>query len=173
MALGIDDALAAAAASISLTDTCVEVVKKYRKKGQHLDIELLVESVRVVALERIDDADRALVSLERTLLEQKVNLARRLNDVIAETPPWRPFQAHRLKSIRRSFSALEAATYDATDDIAALVRCRDQTREMGEAIVESCRTKHNLNKRLLESASLKESIELLRSELARHKIALA
>jgi hypothetical protein len=31
MAFGIDDALMAAAAGISLTDTCVQTIKKYRK----------------------------------------------------------------------------------------------------------------------------------------------
>jgi hypothetical protein len=60
MAFGIDDALMAAAAGISLTDTCVRTVKAYRKKGIHIDIELLIEEVRVTALQRIDEADLAL-----------------------------------------------------------------------------------------------------------------
>jgi hypothetical protein len=52
MAMGIDDALAAAAAGISLTDTCVRTIKAYRKQGKDLDIERLIEEVRITALQR-------------------------------------------------------------------------------------------------------------------------
>jgi hypothetical protein len=172
MAFGIDDALMAAAAGISLTDTCVQTVKAYRKKGVHLDIETLIEEVRVTALRRIDEADMALAQLERTLVEKGVNLDRTLQEVISATSFWRPFEAHRLKRIRRSFNDLADATYSATDDIASLVRCRDQTSEMGAAVVESAKTKHELHSRLLGAKSVKEAIDLLRAELTRHKIAL-
>ena len=67
MAFGIDDALMAAAAGISLTDTVVQTVQRYRKKGGQLDIELLIEEVRVTALERLNAADDALAQLEQTL----------------------------------------------------------------------------------------------------------
>ena len=61
MAFGIDDALMTAAASINLTDTCVQTIKAYRKKDINLDIERLIEEVRVTALQRIDEADLSLV----------------------------------------------------------------------------------------------------------------
>jgi hypothetical protein len=100
--------LAAAAAGISLSDTCVKAIEEYRKRKVHIDIERLIEEVRVTALQRIDEADLALVQLERTLVEQGVNIDRTLLDVIKETKFWHPFEAHRLKRIRRSFNALRA-----------------------------------------------------------------
>ncbi len=73
MAFGIDDALMTAAAGISLTDTVVRTIESYRNKGQHIDIELLIEEVRITALQRIDDADEALTQLRRTLSERDVD----------------------------------------------------------------------------------------------------
>jgi hypothetical protein len=172
MAFGIDDSLMAAAAAISLTDTCVKTVKAYRKKGLHIDIELLIEEVRVTALQRIDEADLALVQLERTLVERKVRMDRTLQEAISETGFFNPFEAHRLKRIRSGFNALADATYSATDDIASLVRCRNQTSEMGAAIVESANAKHELNRRLLDAKSIGETIGLLRNELSLQKKAL-
>jgi hypothetical protein len=172
MAFGIDDALMTAAAGISLTDTCVQTVKAYRKKGVHLDIERLVEEVRITALQRIDEADLALAQLERTLVDRGVDTSKPLQQVIATTSVWHPFEAHRLKRIKRSFDTLADATYSATDDIASLVRCRDQTSEMGAAIVESAKRKHDLHKNLLEAKSVKDAISLLRGELTAHKQAL-
>ena len=172
MAFGIDDALAAAAAGISLTDTCVQIIRRYRKKGKDLDIELLIEEVRITALQRIDEADFALVQLERTLVEKGVGVNMSMHDVIAKTPFWRPDEAHRLKRIRRSFNALADATYSAADDVASLVRCRNRTEDMGVAVVESAVTKHEFNERLLLAKSIGETIELLRLELDRQKKAL-
>jgi hypothetical protein len=162
----------AAAAGISLTDTCVQTVKAYRKKGVHLDIERLIEEVRVTALQRIDEADLALAQLERTLVEKGVKLDITLQEAISTTSFWHPFEAHRLKRIRSSFNTLADATYNATDDIASLVRCRDQTSEMGAAVVASAKTKHELHARLLGAKSVKDAIGLLRAELTRHKKAL-
>ena len=172
MAFGIDDALTTAAAGISLTDTVVQTVKAYRRKGVHLDIERLIEEVRITALQRLDEADLSLTQLERTLVEKGINLETTLQDAIASTPWWRPDETHRLKRIRRSFNALADATYSAADDIASLVRCRDQTREMGIAVVDSANAKHELNSRLLNARSVKAAIDLLRGELVRHKEAL-
>jgi hypothetical protein len=172
MAFGIDDALLAAAAGISLTDTCVKTIKSYRRKGVPLDIERLIEEVRITALQRIDEADIALAQLERTLLEKGVNTDRALDEVISSTSFWHPFEAHRLKRIRSSFNALADATYGAIDDIASLVRCRDQTEAMGIAVVESAKAKHELLEHLLNSKSVKNAIGLLRAELTRHKVAL-
>lgn len=172
MAFGIDDALIAAAAGISLTDTCVQTVKAYRKKGIHLDIEKLIEEVRITAMQRIDEADLALVQLERTLIEKGVDTTKTLQVAISTTRFWHPFEAHRLKRSRASFNALADATYSATDDIASLVRCRDQTGEMGGAVVDSAKAKHEMHTRLLNAKSVKEAIALLRSELTRHKASL-
>lgn len=167
MAFGIDDALTAAAAGISLTDTCVRTIDAYRKKGVALDIERLIEEVRITALQRIDDADMALGQLERTLDERGVDLGRTLQEAIALTPFWRPFESHRLKRIRQSFNSLADAAYSAADDIASLVRCREQTSAMGEAVVDSAKAKHDLHSNLLKAASVKEAIALLRTELRR------
>lgn len=172
MAFGIDDALAAAAAGISLTDTVVKTVRSYQKKGTPLDIEQLIEEVRVTALARIDEADRALLQLQRTLREKNIDTTKTLQQVIESTSWWRPDEEYRLKRIRESFNALADATYDATDDISALARCRNQTKAMGIAVVESARAKHELNHRLLSARSVDAAIELLRAELARHKQAL-
>ena len=161
MAFGIDDALMAAAAGISLTDTVVQTVQRYRKKGGQLDIELLIEEVRVTALERLNAADDALAQLEQTLSDKGIDPNKTLQEVIHSTPFWKPFEQHKLKRIRESFNALANATYSATDDIAALVRCRDQTQEMGIAIVDSAKSKHDLLSHLLNAKSVKEAINTL------------
>jgi len=172
MAFGIDDALTTAAAGISLTDTIVKTVQAHRRKGVQIDIEQLIEEVRVTVLERIDGADRALRDFERTLVEKNVDLSMTLQETINSTSMWKPFEQHRLKRIRRSFNALADATYDAADDIAALVRCKDQPRDMGHAVVESASAKHKLLSQLLQAKSVKETIELLREELTRYKKSL-
>ncbi|HKR61823.1 MAG TPA: hypothetical protein VJS64_19205 [Pyrinomonadaceae bacterium] len=169
MAFGIDDALMTAAAGISLTDTVVRTIESYRKKGQHIDIELLIEEVRVTALQRIDDADEALTQLRRTLKERDIDLNKTLQDTIASTSFWRPFETHRLKRIRRSFNALADAAYSAVDDIASLVRCRDNTKPMGIAVIDSAKTKRDLQLRLLNAKSIDDAIDLLQDELTRQK----
>src|SRR5437764_3439813 len=104
MAFGIDDALSAAVGGIKLTDTIVEIVKRYRKADKDPDLELLIEEIRLTALRRIDDADLALAQFERTLIDAKVSIDKRLQDVIAETPFWRPFQQHRLSQFHKQFN---------------------------------------------------------------------
>ena len=172
MAFGIDDALQAAAAGISLTDTVVKTVKSYQKKNTLPDMERLIDEVRIAALEKIDEADRALVQMQRTLQEKKIDTSKTLLEVINATPWWRPDEEYRLRRIRQSFNALSDATYDATDDISALARCLNQTREMGVAIGDSARAKCELNSRLLGAKSVDAAIEILRAELTRHKLAL-
>jgi hypothetical protein len=157
---------------ISLTDTCVQTIKAYRKKGGKLDIELLIEEVRITALQRIDEADFALMQLERTLVEKGVDTGWSLQDVISRTSFWHPFEAHRLKRIRKSFDALADAIYSAIDDVASLVRCRNQTSQMGSAVVESAYAKHMLHEQVVHAKSVKEAINLLRGELLRNKEAL-
>jgi hypothetical protein len=169
MAFGIDDALMTAAAGISLTDTIVKTVQAHRRAGVAIDIEQLIEEVRVTALERIDEADRALRDFEWTLTEKGVDLSKTLQQTINSTSIWQPFEQHRLKRIRRSFRALADATYDAADDIAALVRCKDQPRDMGIAVAESASAKHQLLSQLLGAKSVKDSITLLRRELENYK----
>ena len=71
MAFGIDDALATAAAGINLTDTVVKTIKEYKIRGQDIDIEQLIEEVRLTALHKLDEADFALARFERTLVEKK------------------------------------------------------------------------------------------------------
>jgi hypothetical protein len=126
-----------------------------------------------MALARINEADLALAQFERTLVERKIDLTKRLTDVIAETPFWRPFEQFRLGQIRRRFNSFSDSVYSAIDYIAALLRCRQETQEMGAAVVDSTKVKHDLHARMLNAGSLKEAIELLRAQLARHKGALS
>jgi hypothetical protein len=172
MAFGIDDALMAAAASISLSDTVVQTVKRYRKAGNDIDIEQLIEEVRVTTLRRLDEADGALMQFERLLQERDIDTNLPLREVIAQTPFWKPFEQHRLKQLQKSFSHLWDSLYSAGDDIAALVRCRERTGEMGEAVVESAYAKHDLNEALLNAPSVKRSIEILRSKITDYKAEL-
>lgn len=173
MAFGIDDILMTAAAGISLADTCVEVVKRHRKDGSHVDIELLVEEVRVTALQRIDEADLALAQFQRTLKDRKIDTSKTLQECIDATSRWRPFESHRLRRIKRSFDALADATYSATDDIASLLRCMDKTTDFGAAVSQSALRKHKLYTGLLQATSVQDAIDLLRSELVAQKKALA
>src|SRR5258706_16305853 len=119
MAFGIDDALTTAAAGIGLADTVVQTIKAYRKKGVHLDIERLIEEVRITALQRLDEADLALTQLERTLVEKGLDLKMTLQQAIAATPWWRPDEAHRLKRIRQINNALADEIYTLSHDIAS------------------------------------------------------
>ena len=171
MAFGIDDALTTAASAVSITKTLVETVEAYRHEEEDFDLEQLLQEVRGTALERIDEADRALRNLERTLVDKEVDLDQPIQALIRETPWWKPFEQHRLKRINRGLRALSDATYDAIDDIAALLRCHDSAASMGKAVVESADQKHELHRQLLD-ATVREAIDLLRSELTRHKDAL-
>jgi len=168
MAFGIDDGLATAAAAIDLTSTIVDVVNKYRKHPDR-DIELLIEEVRVEALRRIDTADRALAEFEDMLKQKGVDPNKDLDEVIRATPFWKPFEQRRLRRIRKSIQSLSNSVYDASDDIAALVRCKDQTKRFSEAVVESLPRKHEFHHAMLKAKSLNEKIQILRSELRRHK----
>jgi hypothetical protein len=172
MAFGIDDVLSAAAAGINLTDQVVRIVKAYSKEKKPLDIELLIEEVRITALRRIDEADFALVQLERTLIERDVNLEKSLQEIIQETSFWKPFETFRLNRIRNAFNMLSDAAYNAVDDVASLVRCLDQTEDMGEEVATSAHFKHDFNQRLISSSSIRNSISLLRAELVRQKSSL-
>ncbi len=92
-----------------------------------------------------------------------------IHDTIATTSFWRPFESHRLKRIRRSFNALADAAYSSIDYIASLVRCRENTQPMGNAVVDSAKTKQDLQLRLLHAKSINGAIDLLQDELTRQK----
>lgn len=172
MAIGIDDAFTAAASGVKLADTLVKTIQAYRKKKLDLDVEKLIDEVRIAVIKRIDDADLALLQLERALTDKGVSLDKTLQETIASTPWWRPYEAYRLKQIRQGFYALQDSAYGAIDDIASLVRCKEQTDTMGHAVVESAYFKNTLSEKLLAARSVKESIDTLRHELARQKNAL-
>ena len=91
-------------------------------------------------------------------------------------------QQRRFGSRSSSGSSLNSAAaltsfsdsiYSAGDDIAALARCRDKTKDMGISVVESARDKHDLHMKLLYATSLKEAIELLRQQLVKYKATLS
>ena len=105
-------------------------------------------------------------------MDKSINIDRPLSDVISETPFWKPFEQRRLSQIRRRFNEFSDSIYSACDDIAALVRCHKQTEEMGAAVVESTKRKHELHMALIHAGSLRSAIELLRTQLAAHKTAL-
>ena len=168
MAFGIDDGISAAAASISLTQTFVEVVRKYRKDSD-FDIELLIEQVRVEALKRIDQADSALAEFEELLEQKGVNPDKNLNQIIKETPFWNATEQWRLRKIRKSIQALSESVYDASDDISALVRCKQKTEKYGEAVIETGPRKHEFHQMMLNAPTLKQKIKILRNEMLRQK----
>ena len=173
MAFGIDDALTTAAAAISLTDTIVETVRSYKKQKQDIDLERLLEEVRLTAIEKIDEVDLALTRFERMLFEREVDIDQTIVEIIATTPFWNPIEQYRLSAIRKTFNAFADSIYSAGDDIAALVRCREQTLEMGRAVVESAKRKHDLHRRITKARSLGEAIGILRQALMDYKEALS
>lgn len=170
MAFGIDDALASGAAAIKLTTTLVEVVQRYGKKGiKDVDIERLIEDVRLDAIDKIDCADVALRDLERLLVQKKANLDLDLDSLIRETDFWNLFERGKLRRIRKSLNDMGDAIYDASDDIAALVKCKEVTGAFGEAIVESLPRKHLFQDELHKAGSVKQMIVLMRTELMHQK----
>lgn len=172
MAFGIDDALSAAAAGISLGDTLVETIKKYKKDKKDYDLELLIEEIRVTALKRIKEADDALDQFGDMLKHRKIDTTKNIQDVIDETSFWKPVEQFRLNHIRRRFGEFQSTISSATDDIAALVRCRDQTGAMGMAVSQTVKTKREFRNHVNNAGSLDEAITLLRNELDRQRIAL-
>ncbi len=172
MAFGIDDTLTAAKSAVVLGDTLIQTIKKYRKSGQDPDIELLIEEIRIAALRRIDEADHELNQIERTLSEREVNLDRPLVDVISDTSWWRPFESYRMKQVHKRFGALQDLAYSSIDDIAALVRCKDQVRDMGQAVVESSYNKQEFQKSIVNASTVRETIDVLRRLLSNQKEAL-
>jgi hypothetical protein len=130
---------------------------------------MLLEEVRVIALKRIDDADLALTQCERMLGDKGVSLDKRLSDGIAATPFRKPFEQRQLSQIRKRFNEFSDTIYSAGDDIAALARCREKTRDMGISVVDSAKDKHELHMNLLNAASLREAIGLLRQQLVKYK----
>jgi hypothetical protein len=172
MAFGIDDALTAAAAGISLTDTIVQIIKRYREKDVDADFEALLEEIRASALRKIDRADLALMQFERMLLDRNINIDVPLSAVIAATPFWRPFEQRQLGQIRKQFNEFADSVYSSGDDIAALARCRGDTKIVGTSVVESTQAKHQLQAGVLHAKSFKEAIALLRSQLGTYKAIL-
>jgi hypothetical protein len=77
MAYGIDDVFTAVTGVVKLAETIVTIVKKYREKKQSVDLEQLLQEVRVTALGRIDEADIALTRFERTLIEKHIDINKR------------------------------------------------------------------------------------------------
>jgi hypothetical protein len=174
MAFGIDDALEAAAAGLKLSNTLVEIVNANRKeKDSNSDLELLIEEVRITALQRINEADLSLKQLDDLLHDKGVDQNKTLSEVINKTSWFRWYEAHRLKRIRRSFNSLADAAYESCDDVAALVRCRDRTGTTGTAVAIASTSKHAFNSALLSAKSVKDAIALLRAELDRQKKALS
>jgi hypothetical protein len=172
MAFGIDDALMTAAAGISLADTIVETIKKYRANKMDYDFEQLIGEARITLLKKIDDADLALTQFERTIVDKGIDTNMRLADIVAKTSFWKPFEQHRLSQIQKQLNAFSDSVYSTGDDIAALARCHEQTYEMGSSVVESIDTKHRLHSDLLNAKSLKEAITILRRRLGDYKKSL-
>jgi hypothetical protein len=173
MALGIDDALMIAGASISLTDTMVQTIRKYRQSKLDYDFEQLIEQVRTETLRKIDDADLALTQFERMLIDRGTDIDKQLADVIASTGFFSAWERHCLKQIRRQFNEFADSVYSSSDDVAALASCRDRTAEIQQSVVETTKAKHDLHQKLLEAPSLREAIALLRSQLAGYKATLS
>ena len=114
-----------------------------------------------------------LNQFERMLVEKGIKIDHRLSDVIAETPFWKRFEQRQLTQIRQRFNEFSDSIYSAGDDIAALARCRDDTKPMGISVVESSKDKHELHMKLLNAGSLREAIDLLRQQLVKYKAALS
>jgi stage III sporulation protein SpoIIIAA len=138
MAFGIDDALSALAGGINLTTTLVETLKRYRKKGDDPDLELLLQEVRITAVKKIDDMDLALTQFERMLREQKIDLDKKLETVIANTPFWKPWQAHKLKQIHKIFNQSSDSIYSACDDICGAGQMQESMARHGYGCCEQC-----------------------------------
>lgn len=161
------------AAGINLTDTVVEIVKRYRHAHVQPDFELLLQEVRTAAIEKINGADLALAQFERLLKDKGINLDQPLSVVIAKTSHWSWIEQWQLGDIRKYFNNFSDSIYSACDSVSALARCRDQMGHIGDAVVESARNKRALHLSLLHSDSLRWSIELLRAKLTEYKAAIS
>ena len=89
------------------------------------------------------------------------------------TPFWKPFEQRKLSQIRKQLNEFSDNIYSAGDDIAALARCSENTRDMGLSVIESAEEKHELHVSLLHADSLEEAIGLLRKQLVKYKATLS
>ena len=169
MAFGIDDFLGAAAGAINLTDTLVRTVKA--NKGKPGEIGRLINEVRSEAIQRIDEAHEALNQFER-LMKDKVDLNQSLQSAIRETPFWQPVESYKLWRAKRSLNAMADSVFKSSEDVNALVRCAQDTKDTGLAIVDSGSAKHEFNRMFLEAESVGEKIGLIRDQLDRFRQAL-
>lgn len=169
MAFGIDDTLSLATSSISLVDTIVSTVKNYNRDGKDIDLEILLEQVKITALERIDSAQSSLVQFETSIYQQGIDLDTSLSEIIRKTSFWNPVEQYRLRKIRQSFNEFADSIYSATDDVAALSRCHQNTEAMQISVVESAEKKRALQLSVLQAPTLASAISLLSDELTIQK----
>jgi glycyl-tRNA synthetase beta subunit len=173
MAFGIDDAISAAAAGVSLADTLVETIKKYKAEKKDYDLEQLIDAVRGTALSRLKEIDAALDEFEQMLKRREIDLSQTIEHVIGLTPFWKPFEQHRLAQIQRRFCEFLGAISASTDDIAALVRCHGQTSQMGMAVVNTVKTKRQFRDQVNNAKSMGEAFVRLRKEIDRQRVMLS
>jgi hypothetical protein len=166
------EVLKAVTTALNLTDTVVQTVRSYRNDADDLSFTLLIEQVRVETLKGLDEADRTLRDFERVLDDSGINMDMTLEDVIGLTPWWRPDQAYRLKRMRSTFNNLADAAYDASDDIAALARCRNYAGLTHAPAREHLDSARAFQQQLQDTTSLRGQIDLLRTKLDNYKATL-
>jgi hypothetical protein len=172
MTIGIDQAVTIAAGTAKAADTLSKIVKRYEKHKGNSELAALLVAVKQTAMARIDEADQALTQLERTLREKGIDMSKPLSESIENIPFWRPVESYRLSQLKKRFDASTDSISSSIDDIAALVRCTEETTDLQHAAIESLRAKRDFDQKMLNSKSIAESIDLVREEITRQKTSL-
>jgi hypothetical protein len=163
MAFGIDDVLTTATTAINLGDTLVKVMKG--NFHGHAEMRSLISEVREELYTRLEEAHVALNRFERTLVDRNVDLSLSLQDVIAQTPFWRPFESYRIGRCKRALDNMADTIFRSTEDITSLARCLSDTDSAGRAIVDSASTRNEFQRKFISANSVQEKIDLVRDQL--------
>ena len=172
MTPGIGEALSIATGTVKAAETLTTIVKRYQQQKGNAELAALLQAIRQTAVTRVEEADQALTQFERTLKDRGVDTSTSLAEAIDKTPFWQPVEIYQLKQLKKRFDASTDSIGSSIDDIDALVRCQDNTSDMRQALIESLKAKREFEQRMLNSASIKESIEILREEIRKQRLSL-
>jgi hypothetical protein len=172
MPYGIAELLSIATGTVKAADTLTTIVKRYQKKQSNSELAALLQAVKQTAVTRVEEADQALTQFERALKDKGIDMSTSLAEAIDKTPLWRPFEIYQLRQLKKRFDASTDSIGSSIDDIDALVRCQENTSDMRQALVESLKAKREFEQRMLNSSSIKESIEILREEIEKQRLSL-
>lgn len=173
MASSLDDGLSVIAAAIDLSITAVDAVIQLRRENRDQSMDLLIENERIATLRSIDEMELVLTRCERRMVEsQEADLHTSFSKTVPDSPSVLSFRGYRWKQIGKAINELSDDISSETDDVVALLRRQARTKGMKSGAMQNAARRQELRTRLLHCDSVKEVLDILRTELARERDAL-